>query len=151
MNPIIFDPFSLAGQTEAVLLDTARADQENKRSLLFVSPRTHLVAYDPVEVIPVLRQMDRLSKTCWLAGYLRYEAVYGLLPKKFTPPELRTGPRRPLVWFGVYDALSVVTVKTPSAYTPRITTSLNFPYARYAQAIARIKDEIRAGNSYQVN
>ena len=102
--------------TPFVLLDDARA-QGASDAQLFENPREVFVARRPEEVLPVLEAAEaaRQSTGGTLAGYLAYEAGLALEPKLAPLAAARSGAGGPLVWFGLFDAATVI----PAAEVPR--------------------------------
>jgi len=115
---------------------------------------------EPVEVIRAdrydevdgaLRQLDAaLARGSCVAGFLSYEAGYALESGQFSEPP---PPPTPLVWFGVYEALTVLDSERLQARQPVHVEGLSFGLdrAEYRERIARIKDHIREGDVYQIN
>ena len=118
--------------------------------LQFGPPRTVLTASTHAGVMPVLREVERAvdRRGVWAAGWIAYEAA----PAFDRALAVRSpAPGWPLAWFGLYDPPRRVPRAGPTAdpampeWTPAIDA------ARYEAAIARIKDYIAAGDTYQVN
>ncbi len=125
--------------------------QHNGRFLHFSTPIQEFVAWHPDEVMGVLRAVETAVNTQnrTAAGFIAYEAAAAFGLDVHPPME-----GLPLVWFGLFDAPVVKELDTDfTDYTdfsaPDWTASVLA--ADYGQAIARIKDEIAAGNTYQVN
>ncbi|HXT21979.1 MAG TPA: aminodeoxychorismate synthase component I [Thermoanaerobaculia bacterium] len=124
-------------------------------ALVFSSPLEVLVAEGVGDVLPVLRRVDEaLRDGGWVAGMLAYEAAPAF------DPALRTclpGPL-PLAWLAVYaaprrmpllDALGGLGAATDQAADVAWTPSLDA--ASYADRVARVRDAIARGDTYQVN
>src|SRR5688500_10017666 len=92
-----------------VLLDDARAEGASDAQL-FENPREVFVARRPEEVLPVLEAADaaRRERGGTLAGYLAYEAGLALEPKLAPLAAERSGAGGPLVWFGLFDAATII-------------------------------------------
>lgn len=131
-----------------------------------------LLFSDPVEVVTLsslfgledfFRTLEeKHARGYFLAGWLSYEAGQGfersLLAAAGTNPA-----RSPLAWFGVYrspERFSYAEVEELfSGHAGRLSSnsqgltgiSLNLSFDEYAERINVIKDEISAGNVYQVN
>lgn len=109
-----------------------------------------IVARTPAEVLPALRRVEHETRAggYWAAGYVAYEAAAGIDPamSALLPCHI------PLVWFGIYER-PVFTASPEisgagcrvSAWQPLVEKTT------YLQNIHRIKDHIRAGDTYQVN
>ena len=151
MTPADFPPGS-------ILLDAARAEPHQAgrpESLLFTSPRLHIVASTLEEVGPALDQVAQAVRDGrWVAGYLAYEAGYALQPGETMPHHGADGP---LLWFGVYDAPERIALDDAArrlASAPPATIHepvFTMGRADYRERIARIKRLIREGDLYQVN
>jgi para-aminobenzoate synthetase/4-amino-4-deoxychorismate lyase len=149
-----------AGSLNAVLLETSLFDEANHQSYLFLNP-TRLIVADRLEDIPSLFTAIEaaLDQGLWVAGYLSYECGY-----HFEQFSNITVPK-PLAWFGVYA--HVKTFDHFQAICDERATDLHESAARreaiaarsaleiskesYVATIARIKEHLAAGNTYQVN
>ena len=115
----------------------------------FVDPVRVVVAEAVADVIPALREIERAveEEGLYAAGYLAYEAgtAYGLS----THPSSADAP--PLLWFGLFrDYQTTDAPVSDDAYRfGDWRPSLDFD--TYSRAIARIKDSIAAGDTYQAN
>ena len=147
----------------AVLLETSRFDPANRHSYLFSNPARLIVA-DRLEDIPRLfHEIEvALDQGLWLAGYLSYECGYHF--ERF--PSL-TVPKS-LAWFGVYEQVKIFDHLRAAQGPERETESdesdssarheaiastfgLEISKEAYVATIARIKEHLTAGNTYQVN
>jgi len=152
-----------ARSPNAMLLETSRFDAANHHSYLFLNPARLLIA-DRLEDIPRLfREIETaLDQGLWVAGYLAYECGYHFeqVPNTTLP--------EPLAWFGVYQQARVfehfrAAQDREHAADPRENESaslsepvaakvvLEIPKQAYVAAIARIKEHLAAGDTYQVN
>ena len=152
-----------ARSPNAVLLETSRFDAANRHSYLFLNPARLLVA-DRLEDMPrFFREIEvALDQGLWLAGYLAYECGYYFeqFPNIAVP--------EPLAWFGVYEQANIfehfraaqdreypadppenesASLSEPVA----ASVALEIPKEDYVAAIARIKEHLAAGDTYQVN
>ena len=103
---VIITPFDhlkplLRGDSPFVLLDTARQDAAPAHSFLFLRPRLTLKAAIYEEIIPLLQCIERHARKSWVAGYLSYEAAYGIEP--VLRPTAHKKPPSLLGWFGVFS------------------------------------------------
>ncbi len=153
---------SLRDEEEYVFLDSARIDKENVSSFLFLHPLHRLdffIGDDPA--VFVKRLEDTLADGKYLAGWISYEFAYLLEPGLVALlPDL---PKNvPLVSFGVFSKPFVYDHRTGENNFPVSDTvavpdfeianvSPNLSRARYLEAVARIKEYIAAGDTYQVN
>lgn len=152
-----------ARSPNAILLETSRFDAANHHSYLFLNPARLLVA-DRLEDIPRLfREIEvALDQGLWVAGYLAYECGYYFEQfPNITVPE-------PLAWFGVYEQARIfehfrAALDHEYATDPQenesaslsepvaASAALEIPKEAYVAAIARIKEHLAAGDTYQVN
>ena len=140
---------------DAVLLETARFDAGNTRSLLFLSPVEVLSAHALPDLPALFERIEHaLASGRYVAGYLAYEcgAHFAL--------DLHEGLQRtddlPLAWFGVYERPFVfdhssgkfVGVPPPAMETEPLPASavatsdglqLEIDEGRYIGAIERIQ------------
>jgi para-aminobenzoate synthetase / 4-amino-4-deoxychorismate lyase len=152
-----------ARSPNAVLLETSRFDAANRHSYLLLNP-TRLIVADRLEDIPKLfRDIEiALDQGLWVAGYLSYECGYHFE----RVPDIRVP--KPLAWFGAYEQVKIfdhlhaaqdreqATDPDESASAARYealaaSIELEIPKESYVAAIARIKEQLAAGNTYQVN
>ena len=153
---------SLRDEDEYVFLDSARIDTENQQSFLFVRPLHRLEFFasdDPV--VFVKRLEETLAEGYYLAGWISYEFAYLLEPRLAALlPDMPTNV--PLVSFGVFSKPFVYDHQTgendfpvsdrrvlPDFKIAKVRPSLS--RASYLDAVARIKEYIAAGDTYQVN
>jgi para-aminobenzoate synthetase / 4-amino-4-deoxychorismate lyase len=152
-----------ARSLNAVLLETSRFDAANRHSYLFLDP-ARLILANRLEDIPGLfREIEvALGQGLWVAGYLSYECGYHFeqFPNIAVP--------KPLAWFGVYTQAEVfdhyqavhdrdhatdLNENASAAAGGPIAArmGLEIPKESYVATIARIKEHLAAGNTYQVN
>ncbi len=138
-----------------VLLDTVASHEGDQRTLLFSHPVEELVARSLDDVPHVLEGLDTLSRRgLWLAGFLTYEAGYGLEETFRREP---IDEREPLAWFGAYQRPQVLAADTwdkSIALATRISLtapSCTLGRPSYREAIERIRAHIREGDVYQIN
>ena len=117
----------------------------------FAAPHAVLTAHEMDEVPAVLAAMeDARTQGHWLAGVAGYELGYEFSGK--LRDLMPAGRRVPLLQFGVFDA--PVACAGPDAQGTDPTLSAPVPawdFARYAKAVAALKDYIAAGDIYQAN
>ncbi|MEO5365802.1 MAG: chorismate-binding protein, partial [Magnetococcus sp. WYHC-3] len=115
--------------------------------LRFTAPCERLTTRDSAEVTALLARADARARAgAWVAGFVAYEAAaaFGLTVR---PP----WPDQPLLWLGVFDAPQPL---CHSALLPVPTLPeavMECDAVGHAAALARIKDWITAGETYQVN
>jgi para-aminobenzoate synthetase/4-amino-4-deoxychorismate lyase len=129
---------------QSVLLHDAGAQQW----LLFRRPRQVCAATSPDAVAAVLSEVERgVAAGGHAAGFLAYESAPACDPAL----TVRADGAFPLAWFGLYDAAEVVALPPPAEAATDIAWQVSVDDAAYRAAIGRIKDHIRAGDTYQVN
>ncbi|MGA7229220.1 MAG: chorismate-binding protein [Acidimicrobiia bacterium] len=115
----------------------------------FMSPSREIQAGSPAQVIPALRAAEAAAASgAWVAGFVSYQAASGLDGRLRVPGAGKE--RVPLVWFGVFEQPGPI----------GLATSGDFSLGRWAAGMTReehaskvetIRDEIAAGETYQVN
>jgi len=155
----------LGDQEEFIFLDCARANGEEYHSYLFLEPVRWLVCTEKDGAVQFLVEADELRQAGYhLAGWIGYEFGY-LLETSLrhlcpdTPPyavlgvfgeplvvDHRSGDAPPAL-----EALLQDAGDGPSESFAVRDFRTNIAREKYLQAIARIKDYIVAGDTYQVN
>ncbi|MGH2594440.1 MAG: aminodeoxychorismate synthase component I [Actinomycetota bacterium] len=120
---------------------------------------------DPAGVLEAMRLEDvaptlaaaegAAARGLWVAGFVTYEAAPGLDPSLVVRVREPGDPfsRLPLAWFAMFQQRQETVLPSPrdqeapanDAWVPSIGRE------RYDEAIARIRDHIAAGDTYQVN
>jgi para-aminobenzoate synthetase / 4-amino-4-deoxychorismate lyase len=115
-------------------------------------PSRILTAVRPEQVADVLQQVhDATEAGSWAFGYVAYEAASGL------DPQLPGGPASPgeppLVWFGLCDEPTRVKPLAPPADAglPRTSWRPDWTDEEHARAVAAVRAQIAAGETYQCN
>jgi para-aminobenzoate synthetase/4-amino-4-deoxychorismate lyase len=152
-----------ARSLNAVLLETSRFDAANHNSYLFLNPARLIVANRLEDIPRLFREIEAaLDQGQWIAGYLSYECGYHF--ERFANI---TVPK-PLAWFGVYTQVKIfdhsqavndrehaaaLHENASPALCEAIAAHLELEISKesYVAAIARIKEHLAAGNTYQVN
>jgi para-aminobenzoate synthetase / 4-amino-4-deoxychorismate lyase len=149
-----------ARSPDAVLLETSRFDAANHHSYLFLNPARVLVADRLGDIPRLFSEIElALQQGLWLAGYLSYECGYHF--ERF--PNVAVSS--PLAWFGVYEQVEIFDHfraaedetdlqqdESSSRHDPSpANVSLEIPKEAYAGTIAKIKEYLAAGDTYQVN
>lgn len=129
--------------------------QDGRRGFRFAHPVQIVVARRADEVVPALHTIETAvtQHRRYAAGFISYEAAAAYDLAVHQP-----APDLPLLWFGLYaqaepihDWQSLISNEfAPDAYTvgpwqPALSR------ADYERAVARIKDYLARGHSYQVN
>ncbi|MDP9298254.1 MAG: aminodeoxychorismate synthase component I [Actinomycetota bacterium] len=127
------------------------------------SPSFRLV--EPAGVIEALRVEDvapaieaaegGAARGLWVAGFVAYEAAPGLDPSLSVRSRRDGDPfdRLPLAWFGLFDRREEAVLPRPrdDAQPPDGAWEPSVDRGTYDAAIARIRERIAAGDTYQVN
>lgn len=119
-------------------------------------PAGVLEAMRPEEVVPTLAAAEgAAARGLWVAGFVTYEAAPGLDPALVVRAREPGDPfsRLPLAWFAMFQQRQETVLPSPrdreapagDAWVPSIGRG------RYDEAIARIREHIAAGDTYQVN
>lgn len=154
----------LQHEEEYVFLDTARSDEENKQSLLFLQPKGRLEFFPGDDPGTFFAKMEKLlADGKYLAGWVSYE--FGCLLEtqiaELLPQSLSTDS--PLASFGIFSAPLIFDHETGSTTFPFDESAEELPpfhianlqtsqdKQSYLDAIYRIKEYIAAGDTYQVN
>ena len=155
---------SLQREEDYVFLDTSRSDEKNRCSLLFMRPLKRLECFqgdDPEQFFAQLQAL--LAEGSYLAGWMAYEFSSLLDPERFSRLSKLENSLTPLASFGVYEKpffFDHQTGETDFPFSAGTDSTAEFTVSNlslseekedYLQAIARIKEYIAAGDTYQVN
>ena len=132
--------------------------------LHFTKPYRMITAERLDEVLPALHEVEHLSQTnqWYAAGFLSYEAASAFDPALQThtstsfleTPSSRRSARIneiPYLWFGLYPKPHRIALPKPAGKQPSLNWHPTTDCETYHAAIARIKDHIAEGRTYQVN
>ena len=124
--------------------------QGKEEWLRFSSPQAVIEAHSPEEVEPALKAAaEAADSACYVVGFVAYHASNGLAPVYSVKEALGV----PAVCFGVFEAPDVV--ERPKPEDPARLTDLqwlpSWDLDTYRDRVTRIKDYLRAGDTYQVN
>jgi para-aminobenzoate synthetase/4-amino-4-deoxychorismate lyase len=129
---------------------TARFDDlTTGDALAFSTPDRVLTTRQASQAPAILEEVDRATEEGgWAYGFVAYEAAQGFDPKLAVARPAATGP--PLVWFGIserrpYRARPLPCERADASWKP------DWSAAEHALAVARIREYIAAGESYQCN
>ena len=116
-------------------------------------PHRVLVADRPEQVVGVLAEVERATDAGdWAFGYVAYEAAAGLDPHLVVHRSTPFG--MPLVWFGLCDE-PVPSPPLDAAEQDRSPVHAEWhptwTPAGHARDVARVRDRIAAGDTYQCN
>jgi para-aminobenzoate synthetase/4-amino-4-deoxychorismate lyase len=143
-----------------VVLDTARPSAGQHFSFVFTRPiRTH-VCPAAREVPGFLRTIAREAARFWTAGFLNYEAAYGLEERLIN----QSKRFRNVAWFGVFPEPFIFDhctgrwnrpIPLDKARHDRNSSGISLRHSilqrRYTRAIDKIRRYISAGDIYQAN
>lgn len=143
--------------------------RDNAEWLHFTNPYRLITAAGPDEVLPALREVAQLSQTnqWFAAGFLRYEAASAFDSALHTHAshggddpstgldenQSTLGSTRefPYLWFGLYPEPDAITLPKPAGRQQLLEWHTTTGCETYHTAIAKIKDFIAEGQTYQVN
>ncbi|GAJ99932.1 chorismate-binding protein [Geomicrobium sp. JCM 19055] len=126
--------------------------EEHEQAMRFTNPVAIVSTTEGTEVLTCLQEIENWTTNgYYAAGYITYEAG-AYLSKELPINDFVRDESDPLIWFGIYDE--------PKSSSQAETT--NEPYhvtgweqensrEAYTQAIAKVKDHIALGDTYQVN
>jgi para-aminobenzoate synthetase/4-amino-4-deoxychorismate lyase len=119
--------------------------------LRFSDPYTILTAERWEDVVPRLREIERLvQENGWYAaGFVSYEAA-GAFDPAFRAPR-QPAKRLPYLWFGLYPPPCAVCLPAPARPKELRNWKPTTDQETYNAVVNRIKDQIAAGRTYQVN
>ena len=148
----------------SVLLVESRVDRDQhgqaqeERALLFSAPRRIISCREPSQVQRCLEQADEaLRAGQYVAGFLSYEAGYGLHPKLAGLAQLPATEHT--LWLGVFDGVRELRgqqvaqlLAARAAGQSGAVSELRFELGReqYRRDFAQIQGHLHAGDSYQV-
>ncbi len=127
------------------------------RAFRLSEPVGVLEARRPDEVAGVIDAAEAAARRgLWVGGFVAYEAASGLDPSLATRERGPDDPFRdlPLAWFALFQAREeVAALEPPAAGPPHDGSSWRPSVDRdgYDRAIARIRELVAAGDTYQVN
>ncbi len=130
----------------SLYLDDAGPDG---RTILFADPLEWIAVRDPADVPAALARVDAaVAAGRWVAGSFAFELGYVLEPK--LAHAYRHSPD-PLIAVGVYDAPRVVPFPAIGGDVRIGPAAPAWGEDAYADAFARVRDYIAAGDVYQIN
>ena len=142
----------------AILLKTARPDEENHHSYLFTNPLRVLVAHCLEQIPGVFDDVeDALTEGAYVAGFVSYEAGHHFEPASAKPDLQPSLADLPLAWFGVYPRPLVAdeTLVREDSRIEETHAEIQFNSSAqpetYASRVERIHRYIEAGDIYQAN
>ena len=141
---------SMSSATSNIKLQFEFPGTSGERNLLsFAYPERVIVAHSVEEVRSSFEEVERaVSEGKYVAGYLAYEAAAAFDPAVVVA---ETDKRFPPLWFGVFDSPSSAPLPHMGGTYEVSTWQPDIAKSRYIADIARIKEAIAAGETYQVN
>ncbi|RQD73173.1 aminodeoxychorismate synthase component I [Desulfonatronospira sp. MSAO_Bac3] len=149
------DPGSALSQPESSGIKTPRALVRQARSgklLSFDGLEGIIKAHTAEEVLPALQQVEQQVEghSLFAAGFVSYEASLAFDPYLKVRPD---DSGFPLLWFGLFSGMQETELPRPDSrvsleglnWSPSITPG------EYSSSLDRIREYIRAGDTYQVN
>jgi para-aminobenzoate synthetase / 4-amino-4-deoxychorismate lyase len=117
--------------------------------LHFANPYRVIVAETVEDVVPALQEVEKLTQTNgWYAsGFLSYESASAFDSAFQTRPK----GEFPYLWFGLYPKPRSVALPKPDEAKEVLDWHPTICPDTYNTAIAKIKDHIAQGRTYQVN
>ena len=138
--------------------------RDNEEWLHFTNPYRLITAGSLNEVLPALREVEQLSQeNQWFgAGFLSYEAAPAFDPalqadastpflEGSTESQSARTNEFPYLWFGLYPEPQTVALPKPAGSQEILQWNPTTDCESYHTAIAKIKDHIAEGRTYQVN
>lgn len=117
--------------------------------LRFESPREIIQAHALAEILPALERVENFvnQHNGYAAGFISYEAA----PAFDSALPTHTPQDFPLLWFGLYDTPAIVQSPDNAHKALDYNWSPNISRETYNAAIARVREHIARGDTYQVN
>lgn len=156
-----------AREDDFIFLDTSRPDRENSQSLLFVKPICRMVCREGEDLENYLQQLQRkLDSGHYLAGWFGYEFGSMLEGRYSRDTSTFSKPPSILADFGVFLKPYKFNHHTGENNFPLCKSSAfsltdsdfsvsnlqpNMSQDEFVEALAKVKEYIAAGDTYQVN
>lgn len=134
---------AIAGTTGDVRFVSHRSER------VYTNPVEIIEAYSVEEVVEALGRVEAaVDRGLHAAGFVAYEAAGAFDPAFVT--HAPTG--EPLVWFGIYETFTTRDGPAPTSDAPGAQSwEPTIDQETYEAAVARIREYIAAGDTYQVN
>jgi para-aminobenzoate synthetase / 4-amino-4-deoxychorismate lyase len=147
-----------AADAPSVLLVESHIDPLQERALLFAAPERIVACRQTSQVPRCLAALDEAVRAgAYVAGFLAYEAGYGLHPKLATLN--RHELTEHLLWFGIFaepqqlggaELSRLLAADSGGASASLSELQFDLDRAGYLRDFQRIQEYLRAGDSYQV-
>ncbi len=129
-----------------ILLD----DQLSGSARLYENPLKIIKAESPDELDGALADIQTaLGAGHYVAGYISYEAGYGLEPK--LAPLLPADRQTPLLLMGVFENFTPEYPEAPCETAPRLSLNPAWTESEYLSRFEKVIAYIKAGDVYQIN
>ena len=151
----------LSSDSTYALLDDSKSSEDLSRNLLFSNPQYEIIAYRESELAPALEQIEQYkNEGLHLCGFLSYEAGYYFIDKTIARTTAKN--QQPLLYFIAFKDVQHPTRDEVEACLNRAKLppqtdlclydlQLNISKSAYLKAISKVKEYIRAGDTYQIN
>ena len=150
------------GSETYALLEDSKSSQKEARNLFFSEVKEEIIATTEDQLPAALAKLEKCREQgLYLCGYIAYEAGYYFVDKKIkqTKPNLKEQNLLHLVAFKsmqvlerkvIDDAFSTLK-QDPRSQLCAHGFKLSVPENKYLEAIKKIKQYIKAGDTYQIN
>ena len=150
------------GSETYALLEDSKSSQKEARNLFFSEVKEEIIATTEDQIPAALAKLEKCREQgLYLCGYIAYEAGYYFVDKKIkqTKPNLKEQNLLHLVAFKsmqvlerkvIDDAFSTLK-QDPRSQLCAHGFKLSVPENKYLEAIKKIKQYIKAGDTYQIN
>ncbi|MEZ8292070.1 aminodeoxychorismate synthase component I [Vibrio sp. 10N.237.312.B06] len=143
------------------IYDDQKSNENQSENIILHSPVKHIVAYNEIELIDSIREIDKLKKKgFYLGGYISYEAGCFLIDKKIKPKKTKASEL--LLNFYAFKSIEYISksdLKKVFENSPVNKNSnlaiynlkLNETEGKYQKSINKIMGYLKSGDAYQVN
>jgi len=111
-------------------------------NFLFSNPIAKIYAFTNTEFIDALKKIEKYKQNYYLLGYIRYEAKDIFFGKNINS-------KLPLLYFEIFKDYKLFDREIKNIFELKPLPTITFD--EYLRNIKKIKDEIKAGNTYEVN
>lgn len=133
---------------EPYLLYEFRNEQGDIEPLVFTKPLRILQASSIEEIPAIMEEIETaMQQGYYVAGYMSYEAAPAFNPEM----KVRTGNSMPLAWFGLFEEPAALGKEPEPSFYKVSGWQMESSADRYKSGIAKIKNAIEEGRTYQVN
>ena len=150
------------GSEVFALLEDSKSSQEEARNLLFTDQQEGIIARTEDELPAAMTKIEECRQQgLYLCGYLAYEAGYYFIDKKIKRTK-ENNKEQALLHFVAFKSMQILdrqTIDEAFSETEQDPTSqlcahgfkLSVSEDKYLDAIKKIKNYIKAGDTYQIN